>query len=165
MALDAFLKVNGGGIVGESDDLKHLEWIEVLSYSWGVSQSAHGWATQGEQSAARASFTDFSIQKTVDKASPKLALACCKGTHLDDMTLELCRAGGDKEMYMAYKMEDVVVSNFQPSGGSGGTGLPVESVTFNYGKITMTYVETAVHQGRTRGNLEMWWDLETNTGG
>lgn len=161
MAFDAFLKVNGGGIEGESGDESHRGWIEVSSYSWGVSQPARGLATTGGQSAERADFQDFTVVKTIDKASPKLVLACCKGTVLDDITLELCRAGGDKEKYMSYKMEDVIVSSFQPSSG---TDLPTENVSFSYGKFTNTYFELAHGSGRARGNIEMSWDLKDNAG-
>jgi type VI secretion system secreted protein Hcp len=37
MAVDMFLKVDG--IEGESQDEKHAKEIDVLSWSWGMSQS------------------------------------------------------------------------------------------------------------------------------
>jgi len=40
MAGDCFLKIDG--IPGESTDDKHKDWIEVMSYSHGVSQMAGG---------------------------------------------------------------------------------------------------------------------------
>ena len=45
MAFDAFLKLST--IPGESGDDKHKEWIEILSYSTGVSQPASGRDPQG----------------------------------------------------------------------------------------------------------------------
>ena len=93
MAFDAFIKIEG--IPGESTDDKHKDWIEVLSYSTGVSQPSAGSASSGGgASSERADFQDFSIVKTLDKASPKLALACARGEHIPTVTLELCRAGG-----------------------------------------------------------------------
>ena len=60
MAFDAFLKIDG--VPGESTDDKHKDWIEVLSYSTGVSQKSSGSAsTAGGASAERADFQDFSI--------------------------------------------------------------------------------------------------------
>src|SRR5512141_296981 len=71
MAFDAFLKIDG--VPGESSDDKHKDWIEVLSYSWGVSQPSSGSAsTAGGATAERANFSDFSVVKALDKASPKL---------------------------------------------------------------------------------------------
>jgi type VI secretion system secreted protein Hcp len=42
---DAFLEIDG--IKGESTDDKHKDWIEILSYSHGVSQSGAGSRRQG----------------------------------------------------------------------------------------------------------------------
>jgi type VI secretion system secreted protein Hcp len=39
MAADIFAKI--GDIKGESLDDKHKDEVEVLSYSWGVTNSAH----------------------------------------------------------------------------------------------------------------------------
>ncbi len=167
MAFDCFLKVNGCNVKGESTDDKHKEWIEILSFSWGVSQAGSGSASSGGSlSAERADFQDFSIVKALDNASPQLYLACAKGIHLDDVELELCRAGGDKEKYMSYKMEDVLVSSTRPGGSAqGGEALPLEEVSFVYGKITWEYTYTDPHGGGGGGANPTHWDLKTNTGG
>ena len=69
MAFDAFLKIDG--IPGESSDDKHKDWIEILSFSHGLSQPASGSRSSGgAASAERCNHSDFSIVKTLDKASP-----------------------------------------------------------------------------------------------
>jgi len=165
MAFDCFLKIEG--IPGESTDDKHSEWIELLSYSHGVSQPSSGAASSGGgRSAERCEHADFSVVKTLDKATPKLALACCDGTHIGEVKIELCRAGGDKEKYMEYRLNDVIVSRAQPGGSAGGgETLPVEEVSFNYGKITWNYIETDHKTGKPKGNVESHWDLTANKGG
>lgn len=162
MAFDCFLKVDG--IPGESTDDKHKHWIEVLSYSWGVSQPASGSASSsGGASAERADFSDFSIVKALDKASPKLMQACADGTHIDEVTMELCRAGGDKMKYMEYKMTNAMVTGVRPGGSAqGGENLPLEEVSFNYGKIELTYTQQTRAGGRGQGNVAAGWDLEAN---
>ena len=42
MPFDAFLKIDG--VDGETSDSKHKGEMEILSYSWGVSQSITGTA-------------------------------------------------------------------------------------------------------------------------
>ncbi len=75
MPFDAFLKI--ATVPGESTDDKHKEWIEVLSYSWGVSQMLGGSASStGSHAGQRADFSAFSVVHSLDKASPKLFLAC-----------------------------------------------------------------------------------------
>jgi len=159
MAFDAFLKIEG--IPGESTDDKHKDWIEVLSYSWGVTQGASASAsTSGGATHQRADFQDFMISKTLDKASPKLALACADGTHVKTVTLELCRAGGDKVKYMEYKMTNCIVSSAGVGGGAGGE--PTENVTFNYGKIEWTYTQQKRADGSGGGQVAAGWNLEAN---
>jgi type VI secretion system secreted protein Hcp len=161
MAFDAFLKIDG--IPGESTDDKHNDWIEVLSYGVGIQQPASAAAgSSGGATAERANFQDFSITKALDKASPKLALACADGTHIKQITLELCRAGGDKVKYMDYKLTNCIISSYHDGGSSGGENLPVETVTFNYGKIEWTYTQQKRADGSGGGQVAGGWDIEQN---
>lgn len=165
MAFDAFLKLST--IPGESTDDKHKDWIEILSFSWGVNQPTTGSrSTGGAASAERANLQDLSVVKVLDRASPKLFLFCCNGTHIPTASLELCRATGDKTRYMEYKMSDVIVTSVRPGGqAQGGEPLPLEEVTFNYGKIELTYTETDHATGKPKGDVKAHWDLKTNKGG
>jgi type VI secretion system secreted protein Hcp len=124
MAFDAFLKIDG--IEGESTDDKHKGEIEVLSFSWGVSQQTSGSASSaGSLTSQRADFHDFAVVKAIDKASPLLMLQCADGTHIKSVRLELCRAGGDKQPYMEYKFTDVVITAVRPGGSAhGNESLP-----------------------------------------
>lgn len=161
MAVDMFLKIEG--IDGESTDDKHKKEIEVLSFSWGVSQQRSASASSaGNLSSQRADFGDFSIVKAVDAASPKLLLCCADGTHLKSIRLELCRAAGDKQPYMEYKFTDVIVTNFRPGGSSHSESLPVEEVSFAYGKAEWAYTQTKVEGGRGAGKIPAGWDLKAN---
>ena len=165
MAFDCFLKIDG--VDGESSDDKHTDWIELLSFSHGVSQTSSGAASSGGgRSAERCDHQDFSVVKTLDKASPKLALYCCNGTHTKEVKMELCRAGGDKQKYMEYKMSDVIVTSARPGGSAGaGEALPLEEVSFNYGKIEWVYTETDHKTGKPKGDVKAHWDLTANKGG
>ncbi len=165
MAFDCFLKIEG--VPGESSDDMHGDWIELLSFSHGVSQTSSGAASSGGgRSAERCDHSDFSVVKSLDKATPKLALACCDGTHIKEVKVELCRAGGDKQKYMEYLMTDVIVSSARPGGSAGGgEALPLEEVSFNYGKIEWTYTETDHKTGKPKGDVKANWDLTTNKGG
>lgn len=164
MAFDAFLKIDG--IPGESQDDKHKEWIEILSYSFGVSQpSAGNRSTGGAAAGQRVDIHDMSIVHHLDTASPKLFLHCCNGKHIPKVTIELCRATGDKTQYMEYKMEDVIVSNVRPGGSSqGGEPLPLEEVSFNFGKITLTYTGTDHKTGKPGGKVAANWSTVQNKG-
>lgn len=165
MAFDCFLKIEG--IPGESTDDKHKDWIEVLSFSHGLAQPLAGSRSSGgAASAERCDHQDFSVVKTLDKATPKLALHCCNGKHITSVKVELCRATGDKLKYMEYNMTDVIVSAYRPGGSSqGGEALPLEEVSFNYGKIEWTYTATDHATGKAAGDVKAHWDLKANKGG
>ena len=64
MASDIFAKI--GDIKGESIISKHKDEIDVLSFSWGVTNSAK---IKGG-GAGKATFTDLSFLHSIDKASP-----------------------------------------------------------------------------------------------
>jgi type VI secretion system secreted protein Hcp len=165
MAFDAFLKIDV--IPGESTDDKHKDWIEVLSFNHGVSQPASGSAsTAGGRSAERCNHQDFRFVHALDKATPKLALYCCNGTHIKEIKMELCRAAGDKQKYMEYKLSEVIVSGARPGGSAqGGETLPLEEISFNYGKIEWIYTETDHKTGKPKGDVKAHWDLTANKGG
>ncbi len=159
MAFDCFLKIEE--IPGESTDEEHGEWIEVLSFSHGVSQASSGAVSSGGSlSAERCDHQDFSIVKTLDKASPKLNLFCCNGREVDEVKVELCRSGGDKQKYMEYIMTKAIITSVRPGGSSqGGEPLPLEEVSFKYRKIDWIYTP------ESEGAIPAFWDLETNKGG
>jgi type VI secretion system secreted protein Hcp len=159
MPADMFLKIEG--IDGESSDDAHSDWIEVLSYSHGVSQQASATASSsGGGTVQRADFQDLSIVKELDKASPKLSLKCAAGEHIPTIKLELCRSGGDKLIYMEYELSEVIVSSI--SVGGGGGGVPTESVTFNYSKIKWNYIQQKRADGAGGGNIPASWSLALN---
>ena len=68
MAADIFAKL--GDIKGESLDSKHKDEVELLSWSWGVSQSGSITGATGG-SEGKASFNDFNFTHRIDKASPR----------------------------------------------------------------------------------------------
>jgi type VI secretion system secreted protein Hcp len=159
MAFDAFLKIDG--IPGESTDDKHKDWIEILSFRFGVKQTASESAsTAGASSAERADFQDLSIVKAIDRASPKIFVACAGGINLHTVTVELCRVGTDKVKFMECKLTNCIVSAYLPGGSvKGGEAFPLEEVTFNYGKIELSYTTQNRADGSGAGQVAAGWDV------
>jgi len=161
MPFDAFLKIDG--VDGESTDAKHKGEIEILSFHWGVSQAITGTVSSaGTFSGQRADLTALSVVKQLDKASPKLAQACAAGDHMKSATLTLCRAGGDKQPYMKYKLSDVLLESVRTGGASGGEGgVPTEEVGLRYGKIEFEYTVIGT-DGKPAGTVPGGWNLKEN---
>jgi type VI secretion system secreted protein Hcp len=134
MASDIFAKI--GDIKGESLDSKHKDEVEVLSYSWGVSNAgsmAHG-SGGGE---GKATFQDISFVHMVDKASPVLMKACATGAHIKEATITHRKAGKGQQEYLIVKLNDVIVTGVS-HGGSGETGQS-ENVTLGFTKVSFEY--------------------------
>jgi type VI secretion system secreted protein Hcp len=159
MAFDGFIQISG--IPGESSDDKHQNWIEMISYNHGLAQSVSSTASSvGGASAERADFHDFTFTKQMDMASPKLSIACADGTHIDTITVELCRAGTNKMKFMEYKLTNCLISSISTNGGGD---FPTEEVAINFGKIEWSYTQQKRHGGGAAGNVASGWDLQKNS--
>jgi type VI secretion system secreted protein Hcp len=136
MAVDMFLKMSNN-IKGESKDSAHKEEIDILAWSWGVSNSGTLHTGSGGGSG-KANFQDISFTKWVDNASTGLLTACAKGTHLDSAILVVRKAGDKPLEYIIIKLEKVMVTAVS-TGGSGGEDRLTENVTLNFAKVTIDY--------------------------
>lgn len=162
MAFDSFIKIDG--IPGESSDDKHKDWIELISYDHHIEQPASSTASSvGGATAERVNHGAFKFIHQLDKATPKLLEACCTGKHIKEVTIEFCRAGGDKVKYMEIKLEQVLISAVTENGSSTGeSGFPSETVSLSYGKIKWTYTQQKRQDGSAGGNVSAGWDLTAN---
>jgi|SRR5262245_60888381 type VI secretion system secreted protein Hcp len=134
MPSDIFAKI--GDIKGESVDVKHKDEIEVLSFSWGVTNTG-SIGGGGGGGAGRATFKDLSILHNVDKATPRLLEACATGRHLKDATITQRKAGKGQPEYLIIKMNDVIITGVALSDTSGEAGS--ETVTLAFAKVDLEY--------------------------
>ncbi|HEY1287643.1 MAG TPA: type VI secretion system tube protein Hcp [Burkholderiales bacterium] len=134
MAADIFFKI--GDIKGESLDDKHKGEIEVLSWSWGVSQTGT-MAFGSGGGAGKAAFQDISFTHHLDKASPTLAKVCATGEHIKEALLTVRKAGKGQQEFLHIKLADVIVTSVQQ--GSSGSDAPHENVSLNFSKIVLDY--------------------------
>ena len=135
---DYFLKVDG--VDGESQDSKHKNEIQILSYESKVSNSS-SLGTGGGGGTGHSTHGDFIVVKNVDKASPKLFEQCATGKPVTSVNLTGRKAGGDQQEFLIVTMSDVLVSSVVPYSTGRGDRLPEERVTFNYSKIELEYKE------------------------
>ena len=157
MAVDIFMDLEG--ITGESKDDKYTDKIDVLSWSWGMSQSgtAH---MGGGAGAGKVSVQDLNFTHYIDNASPTLMLLCCNGKHLKKGKLIVRKAGENPLEYLTVELEDILVSHVS-TGGSHGEDRLTENVTLNFAKFKLEYVpQTDTGAGGKR--VEAKWDIPAN---
>jgi type VI secretion system secreted protein Hcp len=157
MASDSFIKI--GDIKGESHDDKHKDEIDILSWSWGVSQTGT-MAYGGGGGAGKASFQDIHFTHHVDKASPVLALKCATGEHIKEALLTVRKAGKGQQEFYVVKLSDLLVSSVQTSGADA-QGVPMESVSLNYSKIHLDYKPQKA-DGSLDAPVAFKYDLKAN---
>ena len=157
MAFDCFLKL--GDIEGESKDNTYSDWIDVLSWSWGLSQSGT-MGMGGGGGAGKVNVQDLSITKYLDKSSTNCYLKCCSGKHYPDAKLIVRKAGENPVEYMKITMEEVLISSIS-SGGSGGEDRVTENVTMNFAKVKVEYTPQKP-DGSPEAVMDIGWDIEGN---
>lgn len=158
MAIDAFLKLEG--VKGESVDKAHPGTIDVMSWSWGVSQegSSHRGTGGG---AGKVNVQDFNITKFVDRATPVLIQACCTGQHYDKAELFVRKAGGEPLDYLVFTLEDVLISSVTTSGNNGDE-VVLETIGFNFGRVKVAYQPQNAKGGKEGGAIEAGYNIATN---
>ena len=159
MASDIFAKL--GDIKGESRDAKHKDEIDVLSFSWGVT-NAGGMAPGGGGGAGKATFQDLSIVHHIDKASPKLMQACATGTHLKEATITHRKAGKGQQEFLIVKMNDIIITSVT-HGGASGQPAP-ETVTLAFSKVDLEYRPQKA-DGSLDTGIHFKYDLKANKEG
>jgi type VI secretion system secreted protein Hcp len=103
---------------------------------------------------------DIAVTKFVNSSSPKLMLACCKGTHYASAQLTVRKAGGKALEYVKVKMEEVLVSSVA-TGGSQSKDRLIENVNLNFGKVSVDYTQQK-DDGSAGTAIPFGWDIAAN---
>ena len=160
MAASIFARI--GTIKGESRDAKHKDEIEVLSWSWGVSQTGT-MAPRGGGGVGKASFHDFNFTHHIDKASPALMRACATGEHIKDATITVRKAGKGQQEYLVITMTDVLVTSVSMSVSADGDST-AEGVTLAFAKVDLAYMPQKP-DGSLDVGIHFTFDLKANKAG
>jgi type VI secretion system secreted protein Hcp len=160
MASDIFAKI--GDIKGESLDDKHKDEVEVLSFSWGVTNdgSMRGGSGGGE---GKASFHDLSFVHNIDKASPVLMQACATGVHMKEATITHRKAGKLQHEFMIVKMNDVIITSVTHGGSTGDSGYS-ENVSLAFAKVDLNY-KRQKPDGSLDAGVHFKYDIKGNKEG
>lgn len=137
---DLYLKIDT--IEGESESVGFEKQLQIESWSFGANNSGSASIGTG-LGTGKVSMQDFHFVIQNGKASVQLFLATCKGNHIPQAILSCRKTGGDGTPYTYYKVTfgDLVISSFQTGGSNGSNTLPMESVSFNFTKITHEYFQ------------------------
>ena len=158
MAVDVFLKLDG--VTGEARDSKHTDEIDVLSWSWGMSQSGTTHMGGGGGSG-KVSVQDLAITKYLDNSSPTLMKFCANGKHIKNGTLTVRKAGGEDALeYLKIDIDEVIVTSVS-TGGHGSEERLLENISLNFAKFKTTYTKQSA-EGGSSGSPDVTWNIAEN---
>ena len=155
MAVDYYLKLDG--IQGEAATEGFKDQIQLLSFSWGGSQTTSVAGTGGS-GAGKVDLSDLSVMKNYDKSSPQMFKALISGTHIKTGVLSATKAGGGGKPFLKISLGELFVTSLQDSASSE---IPTESVSFSYNTIKVEY-STQNEQGILTAVGAVSYDLKAN---
>jgi type VI secretion system secreted protein Hcp len=154
-----FLKLTD--VKGEAQDKAHKEEIDVLAWSWGMSQSGTMHAGGGG-GGGKVNVQDISITKWLDKSSPVLMQYCSTGKQFPEAVLTVRKAGGDNPLeYLIITMKDVIISSLS-TGGSGGEDRLTENASLNFSQYKVEYQPQKPDGSADGGKIPWEWDIAAN---
>lgn len=151
-----FLKIPG--LEGESNDQEHAGEIEVLSFSLSVSRPATDLSGGG---ATAPTFSDLSLTKYLDKASPKLHLHTAQGKHFAEAVLVVRKEGVDFVDYYKIRLQDVVITGVNTHGSVEENNRPKENVNLHFATVEWEYTPQKA-DGSLGTPIQEGWDLRGN---
>ena len=140
-----------GDIKGTSKDQEHADWIEIESFSYGVSNAGDAVAkAKGDASGEACSHQNILCTKPIDKTSPLLYAYCSVGKLFPAAELHVFE---EKDKLFSLKLENAMLASVGV-GGTKGAGVPNESFSVAFSKVEWGY----------RSEAPQHWDLLTNSG-
>jgi type VI secretion system secreted protein Hcp len=103
---------------------------------------------------------DFTFTMKLNKASPKLFLACATGEHIKSGWLT-AHKGSDKSggYFLKWSFSDLLITSYLTGAPAGEA--PVDSVSFNFSKIEVEYKEQKA-DGTLAASIKAGWDTKKN---
>ena len=136
-AVDIYLKL--GDINGESTDNQHKAWIDIFSYSGGVSPGSVAVGNGAARAVAATNCAPLTVKKLFDRASPTLFTAAVTGQHFSKAQFDFVHADAARDVFIKFELNDVVVSATSQSAAAGEGGAATENLSLNFGGVKITY--------------------------
>ena len=175
----AYIKFDG--IDGEAQDEEHMGWSEIVSFNQGIHSPGGGISRR----RGDVILDDIVVVKQIDKASPKLAEAVCKGKVFTKVEIHLTgpsEGSTCQGTFYVYELKNVLITSYKASGSnplayaliaaapditmpSSGPFIvqavdaPMEELSLNFEEIKVTYTECD-SSGNAKGNVEYSWKVE-----
>lgn len=144
------------GVEGESTHQDHKGDIDVLSWSWGLSNEATG--VGGGGGVGKAHPHDFTFTHLYDKASPLLGRLAAAGRHVKLAVLSVRAAGAAQKDFLKVTMKEVFITSVSQVADAEKIS---EQVSARAAHITFEYKQRDA-KGGLGAPTTFAWDIVKN---
>jgi type VI secretion system secreted protein Hcp len=153
---NVFLKIPG--ITGSSTTVGHVGEIPLLTFDFGITNSAKI-SSGGGGGSGKAAFAPITFTARTSQASPDLFKSAVSGQHLASAVIAVARKGS-RNAFLTITLTEVLISGYELAADPAG-GLPLDQVSLVFGKIQYSFApqrpDGSIGTANTTG-----WDVTTN---
>ena len=145
---ECYLRIQA--IPGESTAEGHTNEIALETFAFDVMRAS---------AASAAQSSGVSLLKTLDKASPLLALKCAEGTLFPDATITCRSSASGRPVFYRVTLFDVSISRVAVEADAATQNRPRESLALRFNRIRWEY--WPILPDGTQGTLvRTGWDFQ-----
>lgn len=124
------------GIPGDAVEAGHVGWIRAFALGNSLALPHVPGSGTGGGRTERPTFSDLSILKGLDSASPALFVAAAGAHRFAKVDVDVVRPGAQRFVYFRIRLSDVLITGVRTNAGDERV---TEFVTFAYERIRWEY--------------------------
>lgn len=112
--------------------------------------------------AGKVDMANLLIEKSLDKSSPNLMMACATGKHYPEARIVVRKAGGDSSVeYLVIALKEVMVASYDTRAASTQDVL-TEEISLNFARVEISYQPQKADGGKDGGPIRFGWNIREN---
>jgi len=150
------------GIEGSVTDQHYQGWFNILKIKWRTHRKIASSVGVGYRRSGNSSFSELTLIRRADKATPQLFMEACSGCMGKNVTIHLTKTGQNKNTYLEYSLKNVLVSRYRTMAHEDDVAQPNEKISLSFSAIELKYIPYDAN-GKIQSPLIVGFDLATNT--
>ena len=112
--------------------------------------------------AGKVDMANIAIEKSLDKSSPNLMMACATGKHYPEARIVVRKAGGDSSVeYLVIILKEVMVASYDSRAATTSDVL-TEEISLNFARVEISYQPQKADGGKDGGPIRFGWNIREN---
>lgn len=145
---------------GGVKDADHVGWIKLIAVNWGITRSGAGVPGQGVPGSPN--FTDITVSKYLDTATPTLFILSCNGRVLNEIVIEAVRTYGLNYTECRYTLTRASIAGVDHRAEDSGPDASLfEQVRIRFAQIKVEYIGLN-DKGNPLAAAQATWSVEQN---